>query len=672
VRLYICEKPAQARDIARVLGAQTRAEGCFTRSGLVVSWCIGHLLEAAPPESYGEQFKRWSIEHLPIIPNPWRVQVKRTTATQFKVLQRLLKNATDVVVATDADREGELIAREVLDLCGYRGPTQRLWLSALNDASIRKALSELRPGSETLPLYHAALARARADWLVGMNLSRLFTVLGRKAGYDGVLSVGRVQTPTLQLVVRRDREIEQFVPLPYWAIDVHLCAGEQAFTAQWIAPAECADAAGRCIRETVAQQANDRLRTSRMVQVSSVEVEHVREPAPLPFDLSTLQQECSARLGLDVQETLNIAQTLYERHKATTYPRSDCRYLPESMLAEVPQVLDALLATDPALKSLFVCLDRSQRSRAWDDGKITAHHGIIPTLEPVNLTALSGKEQAVYRLIRAHYLAQFLPAHEYDRTVAQLACADQTLTAWGKQITVVGWRVLLDESHGGPEDAGTAEVRQILPSLTAGMRCTLTSVDLKTQRTQPPKAFTQGELIKAMKGIARWVNDPRQRQKLKDTTGIGTEATRAAIIENLIARGYLLKTGRTLRASEAACTLVAAVPRAITDPGTTALWEQALDLIAARQMTLEHFMAQQAAWITQLVREHAHSTLAMALPEAPSCPLCQAPTRRRQGQQGTFFSCSRYPQCKGIAPIAATSRSTGSSRRKRSRSPRGR
>lgn len=609
MRLYLCEKPSQGKDIARVLGAHQRGQGCCIGHELTVTWCIGHLVEAAEPQAYGERYKRWSLEHLPIVPERWRVQVKDSTAEQFKIVQRLLKVASEVVIATDADREGEMIAREVLDFCAYRRPVQRLWLSALNDASIRKALRALRPGHETLPLYHAALGRARADWLVGMNLTRLFTLLGHKAGYEGVLSVGRVQTPTLALVVRRDREIAAFVPVPYWSIEARLSAGRRTFTAQWVPPAGTTDDAGRCLQQGVAQAAADRLKARHSAQVTSVHTEHVREPPPLPFDLGTLQQVCSQRLGLDVQETLRIAQALYETHKATTYPRTDCGHLPESMLAEVPQVLAALVATDPTVEPLVNSLDRTQRSRAWNDREITAHHGIIPTLEPARLAAMSESERAVYRLIRARYLAQFLPDYEYDRTIAQLTCADESLKARGQQITAQGWRVTLAAVQATVENDESAARSQILPPLASGICCTLEGVDLKALKTAARKPYTQGELIGDMKRIARFVSDARLQQKLRDTAGIGTEATRAAIIEGLIARGYLLKKGGALRASLAAVTLIDAIPAAIADPGTTALWEQALDLVAAGQMTTDDFVGKQSAWVAQLVRDLLHVPL---------------------------------------------------------------
>lgn len=665
MRLFLCEKPSQGKDIGRILGATQRGEGCLNGSGVTITWCIGHLVEAAAPEVYDAALKRWSLEQLPIIPQQWRVEVKPKTATQFKVVKALLAKATHLVIATDADREGELIAREIIDLCGYRGPIERLWLSALNDASIRTALSKLRPSSGTLPMYYSALARSRADWLVGMNLSRLFTVLGRQAGYDGVLSVGRVQTPTLKLVVDRDREITAFVSLPYWAIDVSLSVGGQSFTAQWVAPDACTDDTGRCLQQPVAQQAAQQIRAAGSVQVVSVETERVREGPPLLFDLGTLQEVCSKQLGLDVQETLEIAQALYETHKATTYPRSDSGYLPESMLAEVPTVLDSLLKTDPTLGPIMGQLDRSQRSRAWNDDKVTAHHGIIPTLEPANLSAMSEKERAVFRLIRAHYLAQFLPHHEFDRTVAELSCGQQKLVATGKQVVVKGWRLVLDEPEregSADKDADASARSQVLPALREAMACQIAGADIKALKTMPPKPYTQGELVKAMKGVARFVTDPRLKQKLKDTTGIGTEATRANIISGLIARGYIVKKGRAIRASDAAFTLIDAVPAAIADPGTTAVWEQALDMIEAGQLTLDVFISKQAAWISQLIAQYGSMSLSIKLAHGPACPQCGASTRQRTGKSGPFWSCSRYPDCKGTLPVESGPPKRGASR----------
>ncbi|MBO9748662.1 DNA topoisomerase III [Xanthomonas phaseoli pv. dieffenbachiae] len=677
MRVVLCEKPSQGKDIARVLGAHQREAGCLGGPGIKVTWGIGHLIEAAPPEAYGEHFQRWTLETLPIVPAQWRWVVKARSAAQFKVVQRLLAQASELIIATDADREGEMIARELIDYCGYRGPVQRLWLSALNDASIRKAFDALRASEDTLSLYHCALARSRADWLIGINLTRLFTLLGRQAGHDGVLSVGRVQTPTLKLVVDRDREIAAFVPIPFWSIDVSLSAAGSALSAHWLAPRAATDDAGRCLHQAIARQAAEALRTAGTAQVAHVDTERVREGPPLPFDLSTLQEVCSRRLGLEVQETLDIAQALYETHKATTYPRTDAGYLPESMLAEVPTVIGSLLKTDPALHPLIAHLDLHQRSRAWNDAKLSAHHAIIPTLEPADLSAMSAKELAVYRLIRAHYLAQFLPHHEFDRTSVRLACGGETLQAVGKRIVAPGWQQAfsppslpapaVDAEAEGSEEAPR---EQVLPALRDGMSCQVGAVDLKSLRTQPPRPYTQGELVKAMKTVARLVTDPRLKQKLKDTTGIGTEATRASIISGLIARAFLVRKGRSVRASDTAMTLIDAVPAAIADAGTTAIWEQALDMIEARQMGLDSFVEKQSAWVSQLVQQHRGTTLALRVLAGPPCPLCGAATRQRTGKSGAFWSCCRYPDCKGTAPVASAQAGKDGRARSKARSAR--
>lgn len=652
MRLFICEKPSQARDIARVLQATRRGDGCLAGSGVTVTWCVGHLLETAPPESYGERYKRWTLEDLPIIPGQWQVVVKPKVAKQLKAIQGLLQSCSEVVIATDADREGEMIAREIIERCQYRGPILRLWLSALDEASIRRALTALRPGEQTLPLYHCALARSRADWLIGINLSRLFTLLGRRAGFDGILPVGRVQTPTLRLVVERDRAIASFVAKPFWIVDATLEADGTRFHARWQPPANACDDSGRCLTETAAQEAAARLEHRASAQVRSVEIEAVREGPPLPFDLGTLQEVCSAKLGLGVQETLAAAQALYENHKATTYPRTDCGFLPESMLDDVPKVLRALAAASPALTQWLKSADPARRTRAWNTAKITAHHGIIPTAVVIDLAQLSEQERAVYSLIRARYLAQFLPDHEYLKSQVLLQAGQDRLLAHGKQIQVRGWKAVIDELG----DSDRPEPSQPLPTLRESADITLLDTTVSAQRTQPPKAFTEGTLVKAMKTIANQVDDPRLKQKLKDSIGIGTEATRAAIIQGLIDHGYLQKKRRSLAASAAAHTLIEAVPREVADPVLTALWEQALDRIESGQLSVETFLAKQAAWLTQLVQNHRSLTLPLPVPKGPNCPVCRSAMRQRKGRIGDFWSCTRFPDCKGTRPVKTSKR----------------
>lgn len=658
MKLFLCEKPSQGNDIAKVLGARERGAGFLKGNGVVVTWCIGHLLETATPEAYDEAFKKWSMEHLPIIPTRWKMVVKPKVSTQFNTVKKLLSKTSELVIATDADREGEMIARELVDYCGYKGPISRLWLSALNEASIRKALAELKPGTATVSMYYSALTRSRSDWLIGMNLSRLFTLLGRQSGYDGVLSVGRVQTPTLNLVVKRDREIANFVSKPFWSINAVLNAQGANFNAQWQPPDNIVDEAGRCIQIQAAQTALANLKQAGTALVNSVTTERMKESPPLLFDLGTLQQACSSKFGLSAQETLDTAQSLYETHKATSYPRTDCGYLPESMLSDVPAVLQAMAKSDPSIREVVKRLDGSIKSRAWNDKKISAHHGIIPTLEPTNLSKMSEKELAVYKLIRSYYLAQFLPVHEYDRTVVELSCGNQQLKATGKQIVVVGWHSVVKTEQAS--DDGSESKSQVLPQLSQGMQCKVNGVELKELNTMPPKPYTEGELIKAMKGVAKFVSDPRLKQKLKETTGLGTEATRAGIIKALLDRHYLVAQNRSIRATAAAFKLIDAVPPAIVDPGMTALWEQALESIEKGEMTMDNFLAKQTAWLTQLIAQYRNSVLSIES-NAPSCPQCNGQMRLVTGKNGSFWSCKRYPDCNGVI---SKSKSKGGRKRK--------
>ncbi|WPN52074.1 DNA topoisomerase III [Pseudomonas sp. P9_2] len=617
MRLYLCEKPSQAKDIAAVLGATRRGDGCWLGNRVTVTWCIGHLLETAPPDAYDAKYKRWVLADLPIVPEKWKMLVKPKTASQYKAVKRLLGETQELVIATDADREGEMIARELVEHCRYRGPIQRLWLSALDEASIRKALAALKPGAETFSLYHSALGRSRADWLIGMNMSRLFTLLGRQSGYQGVLPVGRVQTPTLRLVVDRDRSIADFVPVAYWAIDVDLRHESMTFTAQWRANEDACDDQGRCLNPQLARDAADAMGNANAARLVKLRTERMREVAPLPFDLGTLQEICSKKLGLGAQETLDIAQSLYETHKVITYPRSDCGYLPLSQHSEAPKILSALGRADAAVNELMPHIDPQRRSRAWNDAKVSAHHGIIPTGAGKDLSQLTGKHRAVYTLIRARYLAQFLPNHEYDRTQADFDCAGQALRAVGKVIIEAGWKRALPEALA-PAKGREAPAPQALPTLVQGQDYAVAKVNLKDLWTQPPKPFTEGDLIKAMKNVAKLVQDPLLKQKLKDTTGIGTEATRAGIIQGLLDRGYLVKNGKALSATPAAFSLIDAVPRAIADPGTTAIWEQALDMVQSGEMSLEEFVAKQAAWMSKQVARCNGMRMTITGPASPA------------------------------------------------------
>lgn len=656
MRLFLCEKPSQARDIAGVLGANQKGDGCLRGAGAIVTWAFGHLLEQAPPDAYDPAYKRWTLESLPIVPTTWKLEIKPSAKKQFNMIRKLLKEASSVVIATDAEREGELIAREILDYCGYRGQVTRLWVSAMNEPSIRKALAEIRPGESTLLLYQAGLGRSRADWLVGMNMTRAFTVLAQQQGYVGVLSVGRVQTPVLRLVVDRDREIANFVPKPFWEVVGQFNAEGGVFSAKWKPRDDSLlDDAGRCINEQTARSLVQRA-TNGQGRIVHLETARKKEAPPLVFDLATLQQEGSRRYGYGAQQVLDIAQALYETHKATTYPRTDCRYLPESMLDEAEVVVTALLQSDSSLQPLRNRLDMKRQSRVWNDSKITAHHGIIPTTSPCNLSRMSEPERNLYDLVRLHYLAQFMPQHEYDQTDVVVKLEGENFVATGRQVKVDGWRELFPRAASEDDEENQEGGSQALPVLSQGEVCPVRSLDTLTKQTTPPKPFTEGTLIAAMKNIARFEPNEMLKAQLKATAGIGTEATRAGIIETLIKRGFLKRQKRALRSTPTGQQLIGALPELLTAPGMTALWEQSLDEVEAGRLSLQAFMERQEALITKLV-QHA-SGVTMALPQQPSkkCPLCGSPMRKRKGGNGAFWGCSRHPECNGTINIGNNSK----------------
>ncbi|EBI5643504.1 DNA topoisomerase III [Salmonella enterica subsp. diarizonae] len=655
MRLFLCEKPSQARDIAKFIGAGQRGDGFLSGPGVTVTWARGHLLEQADPEAYGGQYGNpWRLDVLPFVPQQWKLEVKKDARSQFSVINRLLKQVDEVVIATDADREGEVIARELLEYCRFQGRVFRLWLSALDDASIRSALANIWPSEKTEALYRAGVGRGRADWVTGMNLTRLYTLKAREAGISGVMSVGRVQTPTLAIVVRRDLEIENFIPKPYSDVMATLISDNIAFPVKWVAAAQYCDEEGRCIQAGIAAQVVELCRQTASATVIDCQTKRQKKSAPLAFSLGSLQQACAEKFGMPAQQVLDIAQSLYETHKLTTYPRTDCGYLPVSMREEVRAVLAALMQTDPSLKShpALAQLDTSLVSRIWNDKKITAHHGIIPTKQAGDLSRLSTDERNVYQLIRQHYLAQFLPQMEVDATEATFNISGQLFRTTGNVVVVAGWKALFTETSRTaqiPADGNDdKEAASRLPPLQTGQTCRVQGAEEKRLQTKPPVPYNDGTLIAAMTNAASFVTDAALKKVLKENAGIGTEATRAGIIDTLVKRGFLVRDKKVLRSTPTGRDLVSALPSALTSPGLTALWEQLLDEVAAGRVSLEDFMAKQNAWVVQLVSQGKSQPLAMQAPPGPPCPVCGGRTAQRQGKNGVFFGCVNYPACRGI------------------------
>jgi DNA topoisomerase III len=647
-QLYLCEKPSQAKDIARVLGANQRHNGYFKGNDVIVTWCIGHLLEMAAPDDYDPDLKSWRLETLPIIPKEWILKVRKDAKKQYKIIVSLFKQADEIVVSTDADREGETIAREVMDRGGWKGPITRLWLSALDDKSIRHALDNRLPGEQTEALYQAASARSKADWLVGMTLSRLYTLSARQSGHEAVMSVGRVQTPTLKLVVDRDRIIENFKRVAYFDVmaDFQKMDQVEVFAGKWKVPDAIADEEGRCLNQSSAQAVATRCH-GKDATVIAITTKRIKEAPPLLYALSTLQQEASKRFGMGAQAVLDCAQALYETHKVTSYPRTDCQYLPESQQGDAESIIKTLQNIDE-YQAIAGQADASYRSKVWNDKKITAHHAIIPTGGKLT-TQLTESEKKLYDLICRRYLAQFYPAYEVDQTHIEMIVGEDGFLATGKRMVVSGWKVV----EQNPAERSSAKE---LPNIDKGDTLKVVNTKVEHKQTQPPARHTEGTLIQAMKNIGKWVENPALKKRLKETSGIGTEATRASIIEVLLKRKFITKQGKKhLVSTVQARALIDALPEPVKDPATTAVWEQALDDIAQGKGNAMQFVQDQAAMVirlTERVKQGVPSAFKVleTNTEKFSCSECDHFLVRRKGKNGFFWGCQNYPECKVTLP----------------------
>ena len=647
MKLYLCEKPSQGRDIAKALGANSRADGCLKKGNtLVVTWCIGHLVEMANPDDYDKALKRWSFDTLPIHPDQWKNVVKKNTKKQYSIIIKLIKQAKHVVIATDADREGEVIAREMLDAAKYTGIISRLWLSALDETSIKRALANLKKGEATVNLYYAGLARTRGDWLVGMNLTRLYTLKAQKAGYEGVLSVGRVQTPTLRMVVDRDLIIENFIAVDFWDVYATLKHPKQTFKAKWLPNETQSDSEGRCINSQSAMNLQQKLKGAEGI-VTSFQKQRRKQNTPLPFSLSTLTQFCDKAFGLGAKQVLDIAQSLYETHKVTSYPRSDCQYLPKSQISDVEPIFSHL-SQQAELKKWVNGADSTRRSRVWNDKKITAHHAIIPTTVAANYAKMSAIECKVYDAICRYYLAQFYPIHEYDQTIILFDILGEEFKATGRVTVVEGFKPILASKNRKKIGNGN---EQSLPQVAKGDVIPVIDADIQAKKTKPPARYTEGTLSKAMENVAREVTDPKLKKILKETTGIGTVATRPNIFEVLLKRTLLIKQGKFLHSSEAGRSLINALPEVVKSPGTTALWEQSLESISTGKISIDDFIASQKRFLQRLVEFEKGNTNSMNIKATAKhpCPICNNALRRIKGKKGFFWICSNQ-ECKHTAP----------------------
>lgn len=651
-RVFIAEKPSLAKAIAEALPPPVKKNGssyiCGTNGDDVVVWCAGHIMAQVDPDFYNPAFKGWDLSHLPIIPADW--QLKITAPELYETIKAQIKTADIIVNAGDPDNEGQLLVDEVIGHIGTNKPIKRILVNDLNLDAVQKALSGLKDNSEFKGMSDAALGRSRADWLYGINMTRLYSLLGRNGGYTSVLSVGRVQTPLLGLVVRRDIEIENFKPKPFYTLTAQMSVTGGTFMSAWKPGSksdEFLDEDGRLVSKAHAEEIEKRIK-GKQGEITSVEVVEKKEQPPQTFALKDIQILASTKLNLSPDVTLEVLQSLYETHKIITYPRSDCPYLPEGHLADIDNVVGAIVAHSPTLESVAANANKSLRSKVWNDKKITAHHAIIPSpkSEPVQLSA---NEKAVYELIAFRYLLQFYPSFDYQQTSLKIDVEGELLTASGKIILNKGWKELVSEPE---EESAEQDDNKSLPSVKKGDAATTKEVTLATKTTVPPKHFTDASLLEAMSGIARFVTNPEIKKLLKESDGIGTPATQASIIKTLFDRNYLTKKGKQVLSTPVGRSLIGILPTEATVPDMTAYWEAAMKDIVSNNATLEAFLAG--------VEKQLHALIAggkqlgkLTIPgiSVQTCPVCaNGALLRRKSDTGFFWGCSNYPACKTSFP----------------------
>ncbi len=697
MQLVIAEKPSVARDLARVLGARPAGRGRYEGAGRVITWCVGHLVELEEPAAYDGRWKAWRLETLPMLPAEFKLRPAKHGVDQLKEVAALLRDGRfdSVVNACDAGREGELIFRYVVQWA--RGPASdarggppafRLWISSLTDEAIRRGFAELQPASRFDALADAARARSEADWLVGMNATRAITVRARAAGGDTLYSIGRVQTPTLAMLVERERAIRAFVPRDFWEVRGTFSSASGARFPATFTVGKATRLGSAAIAETVVARCRDRRHAGNPEgpRVERVRGKTVREPPPLLFDLTSLQRTANRRFGWSAQRTLDLAQALYERHKVLTYPRTDSRHLTSDVAKELPKLFASLAALPdyaPFAAPLVARPPRPSR-RVVDDAKVGDHHAIIPTGKPVRLDSLDGDERRLFDLVARRFLGAFHPDAEFAITVAVIRVGAPSTAALppppdepardgkdapdeaplvdrvppppdrfvarGRVRLVAGWQEVAGLDGADARAKDDDEPVTPLPPLVEGQPLDGAFEPL-AKKTQPPRRHTEATLLAAMESAGRALEDEEMRAAMRDG-GLGTPATRAAIIETLIQRGYATREKKQLRATATGEGLIGALPVAsLASPELTGAWEARLGRVARGEESRARFMAD----IADYVRQTVEAIRAMAPPAPAARSEAHAPMERTWRGKGRGKPRRRPPRERApSAPKTAT------------------
>lgn len=587
--LVLAEKPSVGRELARVLGCKRGGEGYMEGDRYVVTWALGHLVTLADPDVYEKKWEKWDMADLPMLPQNMKLVVIGQTARQFKVVQSLMKRGdiSDLVIATDAGREGELVARWIMVKAGWKKPTKRLWISSQTDKAIKEGFAKLRPASDYDNLYRSAQARSEADWIVGLNVTRALT-----CRHNAQLSAGRVQTPTLALIVDREKEIRNFVPRDYYG--VRLKAG--GFSATYRDRNNNARSFDRGVMEKITADCE-----KGECVLTQVRKMRRQTPPPAAYDLTELQRDANKKYAYSAKETLNLMQSLYEQHKLLTYPRTDSRYISDDVVATLPDRLKAVMVDSYKPFAQEIMRNRPLKTKYLvNNAKVTDHHAIIPTEESPDLWQLSGPERNIYDLVVRRFLAVLMAPYEYEEVELTLTCGGHNFTAKGKIVLNQGWKAVYDRNFSFEEEE---EESQSLPDVRQGQRLKVSSVQVTNGKTPPPPRYTEATLLTAMEHPQTQVQDKEQRKILEETGGLGTPATRADIIEKLFSAFYIERRGKELVPTSKGMQLVELAPKDLRSATLTAKWEDRLSRIAKGQERDVKFIEEMRVYAGKLVND---------------------------------------------------------------------
>ena len=626
--LVLAEKPSVAKDIAKVLGARKSAEGCMEGDAYVITWALGHLVTLADPEEYGEQYKTWSLDTLPMLPDNMRLVVIKETAKQFRIIQGLLKrgDVKEVIIATDSGREGELVARWILMKAGCRKPTRRLWISSQTAKAVKEGFANLKPGRDYDNLYLSAQSRAEADWLVGLNVTRALT-----CKHNAQLSGGRVQTPTLALVVAREQEIQGFTPKDFFTVKAKFAG----FTATWIDKRQQSRLYDRAEAEAILSRVR-----GQAALVTEINKQYKHTAPPAAYDLTELQRDANRKYAYSAKETLSYMQSLYEYHKLLTYPRTDSRYITEDVAATLPERLRAI-AIGPYREAAGALLRARPLSTRYivNAAKVTDHHAIIPTEETPDLIKLPPEERNIYDLVVRRFLAVLSPAFEYEETKLILTAGGERFSAKGKIVKAAGWKALYGTS-AALDDEEEEEDDQSLPALRQGDRLQASSYDIVSGKTKPPARYNEATLLSAMENPH--LENKTLRDIIQNTSGLGTPATRADIIEKLFSSFYMERRGKEIVPTSKGIQLISLAPDDLKSAELTAKWEQELALISKGQAKSAEFIAGMHNYTKKLVAMviasnavYRHDNITRE-----KCPDCGQFLLKVQGKKGQMLICS--------------------------------